>query len=671
MIFHFRVRKLIFLPFCLFSLFSGISQEYDSLALSDHLFSTLESERFAPEKQLLTPASQMRFPYNIIVRFPAAAQSQAEAGTETETELVFAVPQEIAAATEPRLIELMDQLRQVPLPVKTTILLQAGDFSRLPSDSFHDTPAGTGAYIAAAENPASTAVILLSPAGTSAAEAAKVMVVPGADGVMTPLWLLRRIPLNIDQNSVLPYRLNLAETDRRLEAFLKAGFDAAAVRFSADNDRQSAAVYAALLQLAGTFSAEDSDSDMRNYILVPFTSDVWISERTVVLFYIISIAVVLFFVSSFSLFGKNRAQTRKDFKQTWYLIPITVLVSAASLSLGQFFTEKLLYFAEVTPVTVIMLKTGFSFLFVSLLFIAQVHFRLPVSPFVYGFLLTLVSILNIFIFTTIDISFLFIFIIEYLIIYVTRLARRLVPLVISSVMMLLPFIPYIAFLTVSASPQKIAYLAQPDFAGNVLLACALIPFQIMWLRILVRMNMFGKTRNISGFKIAAVTVTAVAAVAAVGTGMLFTVSYAARKTVPAASAERSAPAVQTPFTVTSESPERPSSVVCSASADVFMDLMNVRLEIDSELPIVRADVTVSAQTEVPVYDSEIPFQTVSARIPGTILFTMPEYPSLPAVFSYVTDAALDQHIGITCYVRTGTDEVVKTDKTLTVKAALK
>ena len=147
---------------------------------------------------------------------------------------------------------------------------------------------------------------------------------------------------------------------------------------------------------------------------------------------------------------------------------------------------KLPYFIEKNPIVIMSVKTLLSFIFVSIMMIIFTHFRMPLSQVIYGYLLTLVSVMNIFIFSSIDLILLAVFIFEFIIIYFARFAHKTTSLFVVILIMLIPFVPFAINIWEYASTQTLFNLVNTDFIGNLLYACILVPFQIMWLRIFIR-----------------------------------------------------------------------------------------------------------------------------------------------------------------------------------------
>lgn len=660
--------------------FSLTKESVHAREISNTLYENLLHRLMQPQKQFLTGTENPALPFSIIVDFdsagniPAAVgepvadannadtdtvitadipgmgteQSQDTAGWNTPPQIVLSIPQEMAVVMDTGFYTLLEIFRDSDIPVSVRILLTAGDFPLLETPGRDLIPTGTGIFLSETEPTANTAVLVFSPPDSGSPD--RPVLIPGSGGYMSPLWLIRQIQLDMPRNSLLSYRLNLAPEDSRLRAFLEEGFAAAAVRFNPSDLAQVQTVQETVLQTIYNFVPNNNPNlDTGNYLLIETPRKIWIPEYILVVVYIITAALVTAASCGFSITGKKSGTRKQDLAHVWYLIPITILLSALSLYGGQHIALALSGSTGNSPFSVLIIKTFCSFFFVSLLFIAQVQFRVPVSQVVYGYLLSLVAVLNIFIFTSFDIVLLVVFLAEYFIIVLARITRRLVPLIVSACLMFIPFIPFAVAIWNNLAPEKIMTLTQPGPAGNILYACILVPFQIMWLRILVRMNIYGKTRKIPRRKALITTGIIIIGLLIFIAGSFSAASwYLEQRSLQQTAFFDTSPV---PYQDIIQNQSFPASYEVQIQRTPYLKLQTIRLSMSVPDVVLRYDVSVSAPAAFPVYDAEIPYDTVETDNGTTAFFLIPDAPASDLSFAYTAPAEYEQYITVKIYTQ--------------------
>lgn len=651
-------RKLFTVLFVAFFLPTLIqAQSSKGIVLSNNLFTSFESANMSPQKQEIINGGEGQFPYSILVSANSSSTSPSN-----EYTLTIAIPQEMAFRIIDSLIPLIQQLKDSVLPVNVLFLLQADEFSRLPKEYTDNIPYGTKAFLdKTSEN---MAAVILMPHGKTQKD--EVSLVFGAEGRITPQWLLKQSPINLSYSSLLTYRLNLNPTDNRLSAFFEQGIPCFGIQFDSSSSQQVKTVCEGIKNLALNFSTENKETENNsNFIFLSFLNSktIWISERTLLIIYLLIATFVLFVASGFSLFKKNSLSKQRDFLKIWYLIPITILVSSVSLYLGQLIALGISNHIQLSPFFILSIKTFFSFLVVSLLFAVLVHFDIPMSQVVYGYLLSLISIMNIFVFTMIDIILLSMFLLEYLIIYITRISRRTIPLFISTLLMLLPFIPYIVNIWQNAAPEKITPLIVGNFGKNILYACIIVPFQIMWLRILIRLNVLGKSKNFSSFKIYGLaTVFLLGMIISIISLLALTSSFVAPKKTDSEIDDFSNKTILTVV----EQDNLPVNFYTKHHN--YLDLKDVQVFVDSELPVLKYQIEIASKDGFPLYTSTFPYEIISQEEVSKAFFSMPYEPANKTSFLYTAKTDKEQILTATIFVQLDETTAAKVIKQATVNS---
>lgn len=630
------------------------AQSPSPVETADQLYRHLAEEGFQPARQPL--AQEGDFPYSILLG-EGGRSSGAGAGS-----LIVSIPQETALRC---LGELSSLLRVMDASAGMTLALLANETPPLPFDrQWH--PGGPQVLLDSISDPESRAVVMLD---SPSRPPRQVTVVPGAGGKMSPLWLLRLLQLPVPQGSLITYRLDLAAESPALAAFFRSGMAAVGVRFDADDEEQVRQVFSALERLVLEYnSAEMSRGASENYMAFSFPDNFWVGEEIFILLYLLIAVLVLALLSGFSFLGKRGDMNRRAFFRIWHLIPITILLSALFLWLGQQVATILVDATPENTIAILGMKTIFSFIAISLPFIFHLRLRLNISRGVYGYLLTIVAAMNIFIFTSIDLVLLFVFAIEYVIVYFSRLAKRIVPLVLASFAMLLPFVPYILNILEYASPDRLLDLACTGVPGNILYGCLLAPFQIMWLRILVRLDIFGTRRNIPPPRMAIATTIVMATMIASVTLLVVSGSLLLYRSFPGIGGGKEASSGE--YGLVSRPGPLPVSISVAQSG--YLELRSVTVGIDSSLPVLRYDVRVLAKAGLPVYDSAMEFQTVQED-DGTeqVLasrFLIPDYPAERSSLQYTAASGMEQEVQVTVYVEVGPLQAAAVERTVILPA---
>lgn len=638
-----------FVPISLFLFFTSsifFAQTSSQSGLSSRLYDFFLQKGFQPEKQLL--GSDEQFPFSVLLNF----NQQGFYDIKEVPRFIISLSQDVAAQCLDELLVLAQKMKNNTSGSSFTLALLANE--NPPFDHNNQLhPTGSQILLESIDNMDSCAIVMLD--GNSK-RFEDTTVVFGAGGILTPLWLIQQVPLPISHNFLITYRLNLAEDNPTLLPFFQSGIATVGISFDGGQQSQKQEVFSALETMVDDFSvAERESGNSQNYIVFHLLENIWIGEEIPILIYLLITILVLAIISGFSFLGKRGAINRQSFFKIWYLIPITIFLSTLFLWLGQLVAGKLVEVSPENTTWILGIKTLFSFVIVSLPFIFHLRLRSPITQFAYGYLLTIVVAMNIFIFASIDLVLLFIFVFEYIIIYLSRLVRRVFPLVVASFVMVLPFIPYSLNILEYASQDKLLNLVYSGLWGNVLYACILIPFQIMWLRILVRIDIFGFHRHISPFKIfLAIVVVMIAMIISILATILLG-SYLLYRTVPGNEANDQVQTSQK-YQIIDESP--PKDINVSVSRIGYLELQRVEVSVSSPLPVLRYEVRVSSEKQIPVYDSAMGYVTIQDEENAMVNFLIPDYPDDKTSFEYTANEDTSQIIDVSVYLEVAPQEAI-------------
>lgn len=630
--------------FVLISLFLFSSSNFffpqtsPQLDISNQLYDFFLQEGFQPEKQLL--GSDENFPYSVLLNF----NQQNLYDIRNLPRFIIGISQDVAVNYLEELLSLAKQMQNNSSGNSYTLALLANENPPF-ADNNQWHPSGSQILLNSINDTDSCALVMLE---VTSSKFDDVTVVFGAGGILTPLWFIQQVPLPIYHNFLITYRLNLAEDDPILLPFFQSGIATVGISFDENQQAQKQEVFSALETMIENFSAADRESaNSQNYIVFHFLENIWIGEEIPILVYLIITILVLAIISGFSFLGKKGAINRDAFFKIWYIIPITIFLSTLFLWLGQLVAGKLVDIIPENTTLILGIKTLFSFVTVSLPFIFHLRLRAPITQFAYGYLLTIVIAMNIFIFASIDLVLLFIFVLEYIIIYLSRLVRQLIPLIIASIFMILPFIPYALNILEYASQEKLLNLVYSGILGNVLYACILIPFQIMWLRILVRIDIFSFHRRISSFKMFLAILIVMGLMIITILGTIFIGSFILYRTIPGNSFNQR---IISPYQYQIEETTIPQDINVSVTRIGYLELQRMAVTISSPLPIIRYEVRVSSENIIPVYDSPMDFVTIQEEKQSTSHFLIPDFPAQSTSFEYTANENISQSVDIILYL---------------------
>ncbi|MDE5898850.1 MAG: hypothetical protein K2H09_06250 [Treponemataceae bacterium] len=469
------------------------------------------------ERHPILSNQENQFPFNIsteIVRMEKKAAAGAgdffsEELSEERDTLILAFRVEDAAGNADFLTELIGGLRKAAAErteaCGITLLFTYGDEPRLPGGT---TVTGTEAFVSqiAETDRLSAVCVRLTPR--------KSAVIPGSGGESSPAWLVKIIADAFYHAEIFYsikggiisslYQLNVLQNDFRTALFLKNGIAAAGMEIaglsepagaeSADGGerRREAALKAAAAfsSIAAAYRPSETAAWDRHANQIAFGNrTLWIRERTTTTTFILVAFASLFILCEFSFIAPfKKKDASRDVVKLWYLIPLTALATALAFLAGQGIASLLSSILPADSYSEIALKLFAGFVLISFAFILIIRIQGALQESAYSYLLSVAGILNIFLFSAVDISLFYLFAAEYIIIFCSRPAKRTPTLAVLFIVMAVPFMPYAVQIIKYAEPSSLNALVQSSFLLNLLVAFGFLPFEIMWLRILARLN---------------------------------------------------------------------------------------------------------------------------------------------------------------------------------------
>lgn len=477
--------------------------EYSGAELSDNVFAKLESRaqkksgaKISVEKIPLTTAAFEKFPYNVLIGFPQKSEENLSHKT-----FIVAATQEDFIKHEDFFSELLEFATDGKFSFDLDFVFTAGDFRNI---SGNERTMGTEVFCRGIEGTQETHALVLDFSRTK-----KNFVTPGSARDVSPLYLVRALCSELDKNSVKYdifgeaylslFRLGILKDEARLAAFLSREIPAVMLNMiSEKNDRS-----AELKSIENFLSQIDFPANVkwsRHYIpLKFFQKRIWITERQILVALMAFTALCLLILSDFGfLFRKHSrrlAKIKSSALKSNYLIFLTMAFLAASLFAGQTIASALQKAGARNLLFLFAFKLLTPFFIVSALYPIEIRLHKNITPYTYEYILSTSALLNIFIFSTIDISLFFLFSLEYIILMISRTAKNTAFLYFFMALFFLPFVPPLYSILIYSDARKISNLIFCNLANNIILSFALVPLSLLWLRVLARLNFMAESKR--------------------------------------------------------------------------------------------------------------------------------------------------------------------------------
>ena len=626
-------------------------------SLSNSVASSLSRHSFSPVKQQLSDTGQDNFAYNIILDFEGDSDlrqndsnsvqsiSHAEfvsASANFRDEVIFCFTQEDFFVHEDEILDFLTYIKELQREWRATVLFSALDFSE-----FKDSSSPNGSHIFASSiddaDSVCAIIIFLDDSKENAIHT-------GSKRHTTPLFLTQRITdsffetrnrFTFEDTLSAIYRLGILSGEERLSYFFENDIPAIGIDF---NESKNLSV---LKNFAQNYTLEGTEEWDMHYLYLDRANifkGIFINERTIIIICLCVGLLTILILCVFSFTGSHGERQKYEFIKSSYMIPITVGISFLSLVLGQNIVAFFSSYFFINPVFQFGIKIVFSLTFISILFAVQEILKFSVTAFVYGYLLSVVSIFNIFLFSTRDLTLFVIFAIEYIIIYISRSAKKLGILVFFFILMAIPFMPYAYIIIKNATDAELAVSIFCDPIGNLLLAFAMFPFQIMWLKILMFMNIYAGGKGYSMKRIIFNDVFSTALVLTFVFSLIFSISQFIYKP-----AERRMNKIETKIVQ-----EERNTLTAQLSKDSFSGMNTNHIAIQSNDEAVRYTVMLyGINTEHPIYDSIYDYTVISGKGRSDVYsFTIPDFPPKEIMIDYACDVSARAKIEITALYRT-------------------
>ena len=506
---HGKMQRIFFRFLPLVVLLLAPSAFPQSAGTSVELYTLFIGRGYKTDYQGLSPSQSEIYPRNILISIPAAGQAAAtdvadslpagkDGGLQVSPKekrlenvtLIF--QQRDVAESKERFLGFAEELAGAALPFRVTLLLAANEGTmRLPStEEEFEHPAGISVFAQSIDDGEHSCVIITK-------KELRNRISTGCGGNVAPIWLVRSlkeacnetgISVRLPNSASFLYRLGFISEDEALAPFLGDSIPAAGL-YLKDGEDFSQTLLAALRKLSDTGTGNwDTHYSFVSILALEF----WLDETFFLLCYIATAFAVLLILcfSTVRQTERNRAIV-KDLGKSWYLIIVMLAFTAIILQLAQKIP------GIASPAAVVALGERLAIVIAASLLFFTLLSKLNVSI-SFGSVSRIMLFLaacNIFIFCAQDISFLFLFLFEYVTCLIARRTKQKLTIIASLILMFVPFIPHAINILMSANPQTLDRISSPGPAGNLLTALILSPFQLQLLRLMMQMDFFTRRKK--------------------------------------------------------------------------------------------------------------------------------------------------------------------------------
>ena len=457
--------------FLLFFLFILCSFSYgETVSQCDTLYNHFVDDGFNPKKLSLNNTTNYTFPYDIIL------QSQSESAVKVfiTIENALYIVSEIEKISE-----------------YATIICTANDISIMNPE----TPAGTIAAINSfAFEEFKAPILILSIRDKSENYWS---IAPGSNGYLTPSYCFRKIKNAlekenissfIEEGSLALYKLKLVKENPILATVLENEYPAVQLNFPLEE-------YTFLENVVKNFSEDYNVIDPKNKEVnydsfTFFSKNYIISESTLTLIFVSIIIFSLFSICLLSfMFGRRKLVHKKTMVKYWFIAPLFFMIVFLCLTLGQLITKWIFPTWKTFPQFAIIVKFVISIFLFSIIYILRKKLKIPSRIFIYSYLLNIVSFVNFFVFAALDLPLIILFGLEFILIYISQGFKKPFLLILTTVFLILPFIPTLYGVFYNSDFQTLHLLVNGNIFVNIILSLLVLPFTFMVMRIILSIKL--------------------------------------------------------------------------------------------------------------------------------------------------------------------------------------
>ena len=636
-----RLKRHFFIFAAFIALFSvnqtlyAQSAPLEGLALSDYLFDFLSGSGLDVQRQDLSTTDSYNYPQNLTITLSAENENGENKNwlDSSINCIIFAFTQDFASENPDFLLEFIKRLENLSLTYQSVILLCANDtnLDYLVDNSKH--PSGTESFVENMGYDDRTCAIIIDRAET------KRSITLGEGNEVAPLWLVRTMNDAFEEKGFdstllfttpLSQKMGLEVPNFRLRPFMQSNIPAAAFALFTEEDDLDILAFT-----AGKLSQLNRTNWDRHYFYFKVGQEAyWPGEAVFILGFIILSVIILLALSFTTFTGTNRSRAlARDIIRSWFLIPMTIVLSTLFLHIVQSVLEGL---GVKNPLLFLALKIIITMILLNALYIIQIRLNFFVSLKASGYLMLFVAASNFLIFSSIEITLLYFFFFEYLLYYLAERCRKTTSLIIAFILPIVPIaLLLINLLQRSWSPSLMEFL-HFSWIRDFILALTLFPPLMQMNRILISIDVFSSEKKYPLKKIITFSFITLFSILLVGLAFYFTIN--------AFTPSESKHVQEIHPTITETLEEGILDV--KRETTPFMELTQNEITVSSTEKLIRLSVSLISSNETPIYNSNYEYIPIDGK---TGSFTFTDYPAGPVTLSYSTEPDAVYSLDISAY----------------------
>ena len=593
---------------------------------------------FTPKRLNLVKSAENNFPYNIEVDFNQTIKNS-DKKIKNRHSLILAFTMEDAYLHRNYISTILGFLKKTTLNYNLILFFSYGDFQQKTETC---RICGTDIFASNIATPDDYSAVCISFTTDYTA-----VLIPGGAGETSPSWLVKRLsdsfisanlPYYLRGGSLGSlYRLRILKADERSSFFLQKGIPCAGIAIPIQADMSAYGRCTANFITA--YTPEGTDNWDRHYIIFHTGNTLWwASEQFIVICFITISFISLFMLSELSFVrNKHRIEIKRDVFRLWYIFPVIIIISAVCFQVSQPLTQFLYRIFKITILYQFIVKIIITFVINTVLYLLIVKFQGVLEERAYAYLLTIDSVINIFIFSAVDISLFFLFAAEYIIVYIFRPFKKTGILFAAFIAMMIPYLPYVKQITRYADPSVFNSFVYSNFSRNVLLSIGSLPFLFQWFRIIANALWNYHEKPASGRRIGILSFTGAAT--AITIALLFGIKHISAHFIPKndINIEKNIPVKRI----------NDSVLFCTASDKTFFGDTTRTLTINLGKNAERCVISVNGINGNSVIYSDDEY--ISDKTKYTDTFPVPVWPPEKIIISYVADISIPAVVTVTAF----------------------
>lgn len=628
----FATILLIFFQTIVFVYAQSENKSVHGKVLSDTIFSQLENQGYNPSKNEFFTGDA---PYNIILDFKT---NNTHTNSSLST-LYVAFTQDDILYKNQTLLQMLDFIKRSSFDYNISVLLTSGDKPNLPGN---EVMSGTELWCYGLEGAENLSALVINFTKSTISS-----LTPGGGGNVSPFWFTKLVTNSFEKNKMALeikggifltfYNLNILKNDLRLSSFLTRDIPSIAINFS--NETSETQNVEVLENIFTSYSSFEKEEYSKHYVFFKlFGKYSYLTEKTLLIILLVITLISLFALCDFTFILKSFTRVkRKQALKLSYFIPLTIILLTLSFTVGQFFAKLFYTVNESNPFILFSIKLIIGLILISIYFLIELKIHKTVPIFAYEYLLTIASVVNIFLFSAIEISFVLIFVLEYVLIFISRPAKKIIPLYICLTIIALPYLPLLYSFALYTTTEQLQNMIFCNMQSNIILSFAFIPFTIMWIRIMARIHKALKTKRVipyTPFILASVSL--IVEVLAI----MISCNYKLNKSI----VKNNEVAISKP--VIKEMRDAKNLNVNYFETSYYGNKirhLNIRTSEKAE----RIEVIVTGESSNPIYYT--PLNYGHANTPQSAKFYIPDWPSQNLKIIYTPDASKNSSITVTAF----------------------